>query len=180
MKAEITVPENEELGLKEVVLRAEGRSVSTREISVSVRGSKQEARPEMDMEARKKYIRANPGETISIPVQVRNSGEVGLSAVSISVESPQGWEAEKQPREMEFIRQYDARRFVVRATVPQDAKPGDYFFEVSASSEEAESQQPQRIRVNVSQKSGLRYVGILIMLVSLGALAAVYRKFGRR
>jgi uncharacterized membrane protein len=182
ISAELQVAENTPVGLKDIEIVAENRSRTSDSVLLSVLEKEQQepGEPRIDVTLTEQYSRTNPGESISIPVSVRNSGRVTLENVEFSVEGPDGWTTEVQPQELGTLEQYRSGRATVTIEPPADVSQGDYFIDVSASSDQVGLEEPQQIRVNITEKSGLRYAGIAIMVLSLAALIFVYRRFGRR
>lgn len=182
LTAELDVAENTATGLKNIEIVAENRSRASDSVLLSVleKKSQEKGEPRIDVDLREQYARANPDETLSVPVTVRNSGRVVLDDVSVSVEGPDGWTTEVLPAEFGSLDRYRSGRATLEIDVPADASPGDYFVDVSASSDQIGLEEPKQIRVNITEKSGLRYVGLVIMILSLSALIFVYRRFGRR
>ncbi len=68
---------------------------------------------------------------------------------------------------------------IVQVSVPADANPGDYFVNIEAEADEVDPETSE-VRINVTEETMLRYVGIVLMILSIGSLLGVYRKFGRR
>ncbi len=182
LNVELNVAENTSIGLREVEVLAENRSTASDKVLLSVleKESQERGEPRIDLSLNEQYARTNPGEELSVPVTVRNSGRVVLENVEISVEGPEGWETELTPKNHGTLDQYRSGRTTLTITPPSDAQQGDFFVDVSASSDQVGLDEPQQIRVNISEKSGLRYIGIVLMVVSLLALILVYWRFGRR
>ena len=74
---------------------------------------------------------------------------------------------------------YEGESFVIELNPPEDVEAGDHFVDINAVSNEV-STEVERARVNVTEQSLMRYVGIVLMIFSISALIVVYRKFGRR
>lgn len=182
LNVELSVAENTPVGLTEVGIVAENRSKASDSVLLSVleKETQERGEPSIDVNLREQYARANPDETLSVPVTVRNSGQIPLDNVEVTVEGPDGWSTEVVPSDFGSLDRYRSGRATLEVDVPADASPGDYFVDVSASSDQIGIEEPKQIRVNITEKSGLRYIGIVIMVLSLAALIFVYRRFGRR
>lgn len=179
VNAKIEVPEKTATGNYNVDLLAAGKINTSKSLNIEVRGKAVQQRREIDMNIREMYLQANPGDTLTIPVELRNRGNAPLNNVELDTTSPDGWSETVSPQQVDLRERYEDRTIMVELTVPQSVQSGDYFFEVSANSDEAETQ-PREVRIHVQKKSGLSYVGIGLMAVSLLGLIIVYRKFGRR
>lgn len=181
IETEVQFSKQASLGLTNVTVFAAGESRAEESFKFYVRPREfTEQRRAVDVSLNEQYMRANPGEQISVPFRVRNSGNVPLQNVSINVEVPEGWDKSVDPESIATLQRFRPGVFQVQITPPEDAESGDFFVEMTASTQEIDETSRERLRVNITEKSGLRYVGLGIMVVSLGSLAAVYRKFGRR
>lgn len=177
--ARIQIPENMPTGNYDVKLLAAGETNASKTLNIEVRGKSVQRRREIDMNIREMYIQANPGETLRIPVELRNRGNAPLNNLKLETTTPDGWSETVRPKKVNLRERYEDRTITAELTVPQSIESGDYFFEVSANSDEAETQ-PREVRIHIQKKSGLSYVGIGLMALSLLGLIIVYRKFGRR
>jgi uncharacterized membrane protein len=177
--AKIRVPEDTQVGEYKVDILAAGETRISRSIDIEVRGQQIKREREIDISIREMYLQANPGETLTIPIELRNRGNAPLNNIGLETSAPTGWEKTVTPKKADLEERYEERTIMVELEVPQSAKAGDYFLEVSAKSDKAETDS-QEIRIYVQKKSGLSYVGIGLMAVSLLGLIIVYRKFGRR
>lgn len=176
--AKLEVPSETTVDTHKVKLIAQNRSISTENIDVQVEGNTKERR--MDMEMDQMYSAVRSGEETNLRVSLRNSGEARIQDVNITVNGPDSWDLEVEPSSIAEIRpRYGRESSGINVKVPQEAEPGDYIIEVSAQSERV-SVEPQEVRVQVREKSGLSSLGVILMAISIGGLVAVYRKFGRR
>lgn len=177
LTATIDVPESATVGMHSGHLWANNTSSLKQAIDVEVRGVAAER--EMNFDVQQLYAGINPGGSVQIPLNVMNRGQPPLNEVTVSASGPSDWTTEVRPEEIGELGQYDRQRSTLRIEAPQSVAPGDYFIEVSASSERTESS-TERIRINVSRQSNMGPVGIALMVISLIALVAVYRTFRRR
>jgi uncharacterized membrane protein len=136
---------------------------------------------------RESYKQAHAGDEIEIPMWVRNegglrydSGGVSLENVQIDVSTPGGWDHSLSPESIGKLDSRESERVGLTVEIPEDAQTGDFFVEVSASSDETSMEEPEEVRVNIREESGMGVVGVILMAISLGMLIFVYRKFGRR
>ncbi|MFP4038518.1 MAG: NEW3 domain-containing protein [Candidatus Nanohaloarchaea archaeon] len=188
ISAEIEVPESAEVGTRNLSLIAEDESRAEETVVLDVRGVKNPD-PEINQDIQETFVRTSSGETVNIPVRVSNresgtgirdgSDAPGLTDVRLDVEAPEDWESEVTPQVVDSMEGYDSERFVVELRPPEGVEPGDHFVDIQAVSSEVEAETGQ-VRVNVYEQSMMRYVGIVIMVLSIGSLIAVYRRFGRR
>ncbi|MFB6180851.1 MAG: NEW3 domain-containing protein [Candidatus Nanohalobium sp.] len=181
VQASIKFSKNSSTGLNNLTVIAEGTSISEKNFKFYVRPQEfEELERELNTDLETRYKRVSPGSEFSFTYSVRNLGEGVVNDVELDVTVPEGWEKSVTPESIERIRRYEPGTFRVDITVPENVKQGDYFVEVKSSTGQVSKVGSSRLRVNVSKKSGLRYLGLAIMVLSLASLAAAYRKFGRR
>lgn len=186
VSAKIEVPDAAELGTYDLELVAENFTTFSEKLQVEIRGAEVERDIELDL--RESYTQAESGEELEFDMWVRNrgasyrydSGGVSLENVELDAKVPEGWDYSFDTEAIEQLQSRESRRVVLNVDVPDDAQSGDFFVEVSASSDKTSMEEPKEVRVNIREKSGMGVVGVLLMALSLGLLIFVYRKFGRR
>jgi uncharacterized membrane protein len=188
LTAEIEVPESAELGTYDLVLTAEDDSRLSKNFQIEIRGKEMEKDISLDINQR--FEQVEPGATVELPVTVMNGGNgfirpgagggPTLNNVEFDIGIPESWNYELQPQGYSELEYRDRERSRLIVEVPENAETGDYFVDVSASSDETSMDEPEEIRVNVQERSQMGIVGIVLMAVSFGLLIFVYRKFGRR
>lgn len=183
--ATVEVPDTAELGTYDLSLVAENFTTLSESLQVEVRGAEVERSISLDL--RESYKQAQAGDEIEIPMWVRNegglrydSGGVSLENVQIDVSTPGGWDHSLSPESIGKLDSRESERVGLTVEIPEDAQTGDFFVEVSASSDETSMEEPEEVRVNIREESGMGVVGVILMAISLGMLIFVYRKFGRR
>lgn len=181
LSAEIEVPVTAELGVYELNLTAEGRSTASETMTVDVRESQDEdVRKSIRVNPQESYKGVKAGESVTVSVRVRNTGTAALEEIELDITASDGWEYEASRTSIPRLERYDSARTQIDLEAPANAETGDHFLEISAHSEDTEVNQPERVRLTVQEESNLRYIGLGIMVLSLGSLVAVYRKLGRR
>jgi uncharacterized membrane protein len=188
LTAEIEVPESAELGTYDLILTAEDDSKLSKNFQIEIRGKEMEKDISLDINQR--FEQVEPGATVELPVTVMNGGSgfirpgtgggPTLNNVEFDIGIPESWDYELQPQGYSELEYRDRERSRLIVEVPENAETGDYFVDVSASSDETSMDEPEEIRVNVQERSQMGIVGIVLMAVSFGLLIFVYRKFGRR
>ena len=174
----MSIKEEAELGRHNVTFSAFGLSNATESISFVVIGSEKEKSMELDID--QNFIQTRAGERIRISPTIRNTGDGILEEVELDIETPDGWDIENnRMMSASSLRSRDRDRMYRRIRVPSNAEPGDYYLELTPTSEELEGE-TQEIRVNIREKSGMSNVGIALMLISLIGMVGTYRKLGRR
>ena len=191
LSGEIEVPESAEVGTRNLTVIAEDESRAEENILLDIRGARNPD-PEISQDLQESFVRTSPGESVSIPVRVSNGGSAGgavvrgeesnipdLTDVGLEVDAPEDWEVTVTPESVSSLSRYDGERFVIELRPPKDVEAGDHFVDINAVSNEV-SAEVEQARVNVTEQSLVRYIGIVLMIFSVGALVVVYRKFGRR
>ncbi len=179
LDAQVEVPERARKGLHNITFVAEGKTRSTENVTIEVRGEKKNRRLELDLDER--YKVGEPGETITASLRVTSRGDAEVNNVNVTAETPDSWSGNVRPSIIDNLRaRYGNERVRVSIEVPQTVEPGDYFAEVNAFSDKTSIDEPKQIRIHIRGKSGLGKIGIGIMAFSLLLMAFVYRKFQRR
>lgn len=117
------------------------------------------------------------GET-KISLVVENTGSVDLTEVKLKASTPPKWEVEFEEDTIPTLKA--GEKITVKATLsaPSDAMAGDYATIFTAETAEASSDANFRISVKTSTLWGLTGVGII--LVVIGVLVYIFKKYGRR
>lgn len=175
VKLELDISDDTPVGSQKANITAEGNTVASESFDFEVRGQ-QLADPSLDMRVSESFIRMTPGQTENIPVTL-SVGERPAENIEIEAESDElEVEAPERPITLD---EFGREEVVLQVEASEDAEQGDYFVDITSTGEGLDPQ-TEEVRVNVYEESILRYVGLAIMVVSIGALAGVYRRFGRR
>lgn len=118
------------------------------------------------------------GQPTSFPVVVFNTGTADLVQVSLDSIPPSGWEVTWDTEVIPTIAAGDFATVNAIITPSGEAIAGDYQITFRASSEDANASMEVRSTVSPSAFGGM--VGIGLILLTLAALAWVFRRFGRR
>ncbi|GGF39878.1 COG1470 family protein [Echinicola rosea] len=118
------------------------------------------------------------GKNKQVNLQVKNTGSLPLGDVSLSSRTPPKWEATFSPSTIEQLDPGKSVDVVATVTVPEKTLPGDYVNKFTAKTAETNSEASYRMTVTTSLLSG--WVGILVILVAIGLVYYLIRKFGRR
>jgi len=118
------------------------------------------------------------GETEKIEFQVKNTGSVKLENIELSATKPKKWKTSFEPQKIENLEPGKTATVYLNITADKHAIPGDYISKVSAKT--TETKEEISFRVMVKTPSIMSWIGFLIIALSLGGLAFLMRKFGRR
>jgi len=118
------------------------------------------------------------GEGKRIEMVVKNTGSSELTGISLKASSPSNWNVEFDPQKVDKI--LPGKEATVYATIKADKKaiPGDYVTKIDVKTPETSSQIAFRVSVQTSMLWG--WIGILIIIASLGVVFYLFRKYGRR
>lgn len=118
------------------------------------------------------------GSQKELQLTVKNTGTLPLNDLQVTAQLPTGWESTFEPAS---IKQLEAGKTVdVKATVkvPDKTIAGDYAANFTATNSNTNSQIAFRLAVKTSLLSG--WIGILVILLAIGIVYYLIRKYGRR
>jgi uncharacterized membrane protein len=122
---------------------------------------------------------AKPGVSFTIPVYVTNNGKgQALTDAHLSVSAPSGWTVTASPDQYNSIKAGETQAFTITVVPPANIVAGDYEVDVNVVSDQQSTTKTYRITVATS--SIIPYIGGAIVLVIIGGLVLMYRKYGRR
>ena len=118
------------------------------------------------------------GEPSVIPIVVFNSGTAPLNGIDLRATTPRDWEATFQPEAITSLAAGESTTVEATVTPSADALAGDYRVTFRASVDQAQDSVEIRTTVEPSTLWGL--IGVGVIALTLGGLAGVFRRFGRR
>ena len=118
------------------------------------------------------------GRVTSIALQVVNEGSAPLEQLTLTGSPPTGWQVEFEPDTVESIAPGETARVTANIRPPGDAVAGDYV--VSLTSSAGGSSESLDIRFAVKTSFGWGVIGVFVILLAIGAIVFVFRRFGRR
>ena len=118
------------------------------------------------------------GDSKRLELVVRNTGSSGLTDVEMSFSAPVNWDVTFDPKKIDRIEAGSNAQ--VFATVKADKKAiaGDYVTNLEAKTPEVAAKASFRISVKTPMLLG--WIGIFIIIASLGSVYYLFRKYGRR
>ena len=122
--------------------------------------------------------KAYAGETQDVVLTLQNTGNIDLTAVSLSAQASTDWEVTFDQDVIDAIPAGESADVTAHIKPAKDAILGDYVTVITASNDAVSSECDLRISVQNHTSWGIVAVGIIVVLV-LG-LFAIIRKFGRR
>lgn len=118
------------------------------------------------------------GDDKKVELVVKNTGSTKLENIELSASKPKNWEVAFDNKKIESLE--PGKKSTVYATIKADKKaiPGDYMTKITAKTSEANQNLSFRIMVKTPMLMG--WLGILIILATIGGIAFLIKKFGRR
>jgi uncharacterized membrane protein len=118
------------------------------------------------------------GKQKEIHLVVRNTGTLPLNDISVSAQTPSAWTVTFEPSKIEQLTPGKTIDVVAKLTVPDKTIAGDYVTTFTASNTNSSSKATFRMTVKTSLLSG--WIGILVILLAVGLVFYLIRKYGRR
>ncbi|MGE7775138.1 NEW3 domain-containing protein [Chitinophaga sp. NPDC101104] len=118
------------------------------------------------------------GSAKRIEMTVKNTGTLPLEGLELSAQSPVSWSATFEPSKIERLEPGQTKTLIAVLTVPDKTIAGDYVTNFTAKNDAANATATFRMTVKTSLLSG--WLGILVILLSLGIVYYLIRKYGRR
>lgn len=118
------------------------------------------------------------GSQKELQLTLKNTGTLPLNDLSVTAQLPTGWESTFEPAS---VKQLEAGKSIdIKATVkvPDKTIAGDYAANFTATNSNTNSQVAYRLLVKTSLLSG--WIGVLVILLAIGVVYYLIRKYGRR
>lgn len=160
----------------EVVFRATGAGID-QEVPLTVRITGDVAL-EISTTDQRLNATVTAGEPTVIPVVVVNTGTAPLNSIELAATTPRNWEVTFDPEAVTALAAGESATVNATVTPASDALAGDYRVTFRASVDQAQDSIEIRTTVDPSTMWGL--IGVGTIALTLGGLAGVFRRFGRR
>jgi uncharacterized membrane protein len=118
------------------------------------------------------------GETKRVELIITNTGSTDLSDIKPEFTAPVNWDITFDPKKVDKLPAGNLARIFATIKADKKAIPGDYVTNIDVKTPEAGSRISFRISVETPILWG--WIGILIIIVALGSVYYLFRKFGRR
>ena len=122
-------------------------------------------------------MNATAGATSDLTVVLTNSGTADIDAAALSATSPTGWIVKFEPATVAVPAGQQVQA-IAHVTPSSDAITGDYVTTIKADAPLATASIDIRVTVQTSLLWGA--IGVLVIVLALGGLWLVFRRFGRR
>ena len=118
------------------------------------------------------------GDMKRIDLVVRNNGSAELKDVQLTASKPVDWEVTFEPSKIEKLTAGGTTNVTATIKASGKALPGDYVTKMTAKTPEVNTTAEFRISVHTPMVYG--WLGILIIMLVLGGVYYLFRKYGRR
>ena len=173
---DINPPANVEAGSYKIPVRAAtGTTSAELELEVVITGSFQ-----MELTTPQGLLSADvtAGDSKRIELEVKNTGSSLLKDIQLSANKPVDWEVAFEPSKIDMLKAGEAKTVTAILKASKKAIPGDYVTTMMAKTPEVNADAQFRIAVKTPMIWG--WVGVLIILATIGAVYFLFRKYGRR
>lgn len=118
------------------------------------------------------------GSHKEIHLVVKNTGSLTLDNLELSAQAPSKWDATFVPAKIEHLEAGKTQDVVATLNVPNKTIAGDYVTTFNAKNNSSNATASFRITVETSLLSG--WIGLLVILLAIGIVWYLIRKYGRR
>lgn len=118
------------------------------------------------------------GGSKTVELVVKNTGTADLTDINLTSSAPSNWEVTFNPKTIDKLAAGKSTTVEAKLTSSDKAIAGDYVTDMTAQASEASSTATFRVAVKGSVLWG--WIGVLIILVILGGIYVLIRKYGRR
>ena len=113
-----------------------------------------------------------------IELEIKNTGSSLLKDIQLSANKPVDWDVAFEPSKIEMLKAGETATAVAILKASKKALPGDYVTTMMAKTPEVNADAQFRIAVKTPMIWG--WVGVLIILATIGVVYYLFRKYGRR
>ena len=173
---DITPPANVEAGSYKIPVRAAtGTTSAELELEVVVTGSFQ-----MELTTPRGLLSTDitAGDVKRIELEVKNTGSSLLKDIQLSASKPADWEVTFEPTKIDALKAGETSTVMATLKASKKALPGDYVTTIMAKTPEVNADAQFRIAVKTPMIWG--WVGVLIIIATIGVVYYLFRKYGRR
>ncbi len=118
------------------------------------------------------------GHDKKVELAVQNTGSAPLKDISMSSSTPADWTVSFSPKKIDALAPGQTTKVMATIHADKDAIAGDYVTDMTAKTASASSKAAFRVSVKTSALWG--WVGILIIVVAIGVIYLLFKKYGRR
>lgn len=173
---EATPPSGVSAGTYPITLEAVGGDRSAQiELTADVTGE-----PQLSLSTASERLNASgsAGEATPVQLVVTNEGAAPAQSVQLSASPPSDWSVEFEPSAIDQIPAGESAQVTARIIPADDAIVGDYVTTLTAEADGQQASTDVRFTVETSGLWGL--VSVVVIILVVGGLVEVFRRYGRR
>ena len=175
--ASVTPPSSVTAGTYQIQVSAtSGRASASAPLSVDITGTYSMSFGPPSGQPLNATVTAGGAGSINLVVQ--NTGSAPIDSVNLTSSPPTGWKVTFSPSSIASLAPNASANVTAEITPANDAIAGDYDVSISADSTNASQTIDIRTTVNTSPIGGL--IGLAVIVIALGGLGIVFRRYGRR
>lgn len=172
----ITPPENVEKGDYEISCSAVSSNDTLKaELAVSITGTYSLAVSTPDQRL---SFDAYANKQASVTLSITNTGNVDLENINLTSSAPTDWDVTFSESTIDTLEAGATKEVTAYVTPTKDAITGDYVTSITASNSDTAAGADFRVSVKTPTTWGFAAAAIIVVLVC--ALAAIFKKYGRR
>ena len=118
------------------------------------------------------------GSQKELQLVIKNTGTLPLNDIQVSSQLPTDWESSFEPATVKQLQPGSTINVTATLKVPDKTIAGDYSANFTAANSYANSPLAFRLMVKTSLLSG--WIGIIVILLAVGIVYYLIRKYGRR
>ena len=121
---------------------------------------------------------ATTGSSKEIFLTIKNTGTLPLEKIELKTQLPSKWESNFDSDNIDRLEPGKSKDIRVTIKVPEKTIAGDYMVSISAKNSNQDAQLSYRLEVKTSLLTG--WIGISLIIIAIGFIYALIRKYGRR
>ncbi len=126
------------------------------------------------------YCETTAGDATVFQVEVKNTGYSSLSNLKLEVsEVPSGFNIKVDPGIVSLLKPQENVVFSLTITSDADISAGDYYATLSLKADQSQAA-IRSLHIYVKQRGEVVLIGALIVVIMVGAMLLIYRRYGRR
>jgi len=173
---EVKPPEKIEAGKYKIPVSATtNSSTANLDLEVVIRGSYS-----MELTTPAGLLSTNiiAGDSKRVELLLKNTGSSELRDITLQFTAPVNWDVTFDPKKVDLLQPGKSAQVFATLKADNKAIPGDYLTNIDAKTPETSSKVSFRISVETPMLWG--WIGVLVILVALGSVYYLFRKYGRR
>ena len=118
------------------------------------------------------------GSRKPIYLSLKNEGSLPLDNLELAAQTPTNWNVSFEPAKIERLDPRSSINLVANLNVPDKTIAGDYLTKFTVKNNNATAESTHRLTVTTSWLAG--WLGITVILLAVGMVYVLIRKYGRR